>query len=176
MRTLRALLAVFALFVATSMVAAFAASDANLTFTGDILQPTCTVDSTTANQTIALGSVPISNFANVGSTANPRPFNIGLLNCSPNATVNMTVGGTMDTVPTVLQNTGTATQVGVQLLLAGSVGGTTGTPITLNSTINLGVVNASNAMTVPFVAQFYRLGTMTAGTVTATATVNFTYY
>jgi major type 1 subunit fimbrin (pilin) len=30
-------------------------------------------------------------------------------------------------------------------------------------------------MTIPMAAQFYRIGTMTAGTVTSTATVDFTY-
>ncbi|MBW8836678.1 MAG: type 1 fimbrial protein, partial [Burkholderia sp.] len=45
----------------------------------------------------------------------------------------------------------------------------------LNSTSSLGTVDNTNTMTVPFVAQFYRLGTLTAGSVTTTATVNFTY-
>jgi major type 1 subunit fimbrin (pilin) len=87
----------------------------------------------------------------------------------------MSVAGTIDTVASVLQNTGTATQVGVQILKAASVGATTGTPVTLNSTSSLGTVDNTNTMTVPFVAQFYRLGTLTAGSVTTTATVNFTY-
>jgi major type 1 subunit fimbrin (pilin) len=151
------------------------AADATLTFTGTILQPSCDVDSSTANQTVPLGSAPIMDFASVGSTANPKAFNLDLVNCSAGTQVTMTVAGTMDTVPSVLKNTGSATQVGVQILQASTVGATTGTPLTLNSAVSLGAVDSTNTMTVPLVAQFYRLGTLTAGTVAATATVNFTY-
>jgi major type 1 subunit fimbrin (pilin) len=151
------------------------AADANLKFTGLITQPSCTVDSSTANQTISLGSAPIMNFPAIGSTGNPTAFTLNLVNCSPGTAVTMSVAGTIDTVASVLQNTGTATQVGVQILKAASVGATTGTPVTLNSTSSLGTVDNTNTMTVPFVAQFYRLGTLTAGSVTTTATVNFTY-
>ncbi|WP_028222297.1 fimbrial protein [Paraburkholderia oxyphila] len=169
--SLRLFLAVLVVTVAGS---AFAA-DANLNFTGTIRQPSCDIDSSTANQTVPLGSAQIMNFAAVGSTSNPTAFSLKLVNCAAGTSVTMTVAGTTDTVASVLKNTGTATQIGVQILRAGSVGATTGTPVVLNSAITLGAVDSTNAMTVPFVAQFYRLGTLTAGTVSATATVNFTY-
>jgi major type 1 subunit fimbrin (pilin) len=168
----------FAIFVATTAGSAFAQSfepDLTLTFSGTISPPSCTVDSSTANQTISLGSAPVSNFLSVGSTSNQTAFNINLTECSPGTGVTMMVTGTTDTVASVLENTGTAAQVGVQILRASSVGATTGTPITLNSAVSLGAVGGTNTMTVPFVAQFYRLGDVTAGTVAATATVNFTY-
>ncbi len=171
---MRKFLLVSLILASTASGSAFAV-DATLNFTGTILPPSCTVDSSTANQTINLGTAPIVNFAAVGSTGNPQGFSLNLINCDAGANVTMTVSGTMDTVPSVLQNTGTATQIGVQLLRASSVGATVGTPLTLNSAIALGTVGSTNAMTVPMVAQFYRLGTMTAGTVAATATVNFTY-
>lgn len=171
MRSLQLLLAILVAIVTGPAVAA----DATLNFTGTILQPSCDIDSTTANQTIPLGSAPVMNFAAVGSTSNPAPFNLTLVNCAPGTSVTMTVAGTMDTVASVLKNTGTATQVGVQILQASSVGATTGTPVKLNIAVNMGAVGSTNTMTVPFVAQFYRLGTLTAGTVSATATVNFTY-
>ncbi|TDG20838.1 type 1 fimbrial protein [Paraburkholderia silviterrae] len=171
MRSLQLLLGIL---VAILMGPVFAA-DANLNFTGTILQPSCDIDSSTANQTVPLGRAPIMDFAAVGSTSNPTAFNLKLVNCAPGTSVTMSVTGTMDTVPSVLKNTGSAAQVGVQILQAGSVGATTGTPVKLNSAISLGAVGSANAMTVPFVAQFYRLGTLKAGTVSATATVNFTY-
>ncbi|MFP6562601.1 fimbrial protein [Paraburkholderia sp. B3] len=164
----------FAILMSVMTGSAFAA-DATLTFTGTFLTPSCTIDSASQNQTVPLGSAPISNFASVGSTSNPTAFNLNLTDCAPGTNVTMTVAGTMDTVQSVLQSTGTATGMGVQILLAGSVGATTGTPVTLNNAVNLGVVGSTNAMTVPFVVQFYRLSTLTAGTVAATATVNFTY-
>ncbi|WP_244850032.1 fimbrial protein [Caballeronia sp. SL2Y3] len=158
----------------TCAASAFAA-DATLTFTGTIILPTCTVDSNSVNQTIALGTARTTDFAAVGNTKNPTPFNITLNNCAANTNVAMTVNGTSDTVQSVLANTGTAAQVGVQLLKAVNAGDTTGTPITLNSSLNIGTVGATNSLTIPMVAQFYRLGTMTGGTVSATATVNFAY-
>ncbi|SAK42409.1 type-1 fimbrial protein [Caballeronia pedi] len=160
---------------AMTMTGAALAADANLNFTGQILTSSCTVDTGSVTQTINLQSAYVSSFAAVGATSNPTPFSLKLTNCSPSAKVSMTVAGTMDTVASVLKNTGLATQVGVQLLQASAIGGTTGTPITLNSAISLGTVDATASMTIPMVAQFYRLGTMTAGTVTTSATVNFTY-
>ncbi|SAL01165.1 fimbrial protein [Caballeronia calidae] len=166
--------ALFGILVATAAGSAFAvAPDAYLYFEGDILPASCTVDTTTANQTIQLGSVTVSNFT--GTTSNPAAFNLKLTNCSAGAKVSMTITGTMDTVASVLKNTGAAQQVGVQLLTASSVGATTGTPFTLNSATNMGTVDASNSMTIPMVAQFYKLGALTAGSVNASATVAFTY-
>jgi major type 1 subunit fimbrin (pilin) len=176
MRRLQLLCAILAATLAGSAFAAptFEAGP-TLTFTGTIQLPSCTVDSSTANQTVSLGSVPISSLTSVGTTANPTSFNVAVTNCSPGTNVTMTVTGTAATVASVLTSTGTAAQIGVQLLQAGSAGATTGTPIKLNSAISLGAVDSSNSMTVPFVAQFYQLGTVTPGTVAATATVNFTY-
>ncbi|NLP61777.1 type 1 fimbrial protein [Paraburkholderia sacchari] len=166
-------LTTLALLAATAAGPVFAA-DATLTFTGTINPPSCTVDTSTANQTIALGTASIVDFGAVGSISNAQGFNLNLTNCDAGAKVTMTVSGTASSVASVLQNTGTATQVGVQLLKAASVGATTGTPITLNGALVLGAVGGAS-LTIPMVAQFYRLGTMTAGSVAATATVNFTY-
>jgi major type 1 subunit fimbrin (pilin) len=151
------------------------AADATVSFSGTFLQPSCTVDSSSANQTISLGTASIVEFPSVGSTKNPQSFSVNLTGCAPGTQVTMTVVGTVDTVTSVLQNTGTATQVGIQLLQASSVGATTGTPITLNSAKVIGVVDTTNSMTIPMVAQFYRLGSVGAGTVTSTATINFMY-
>jgi major type 1 subunit fimbrin (pilin) len=172
--TPRKILLLLALSALTNAAPAFAA-DANLNFTGMIMQPSCTVDSASTNQVVNLGSAPIMNFTSIGSTGNATPFNVNLISCAPGTVVTMTVAGTMDTVASVLQNTGTATQVGVQILKAASAGATTGTPVTLNSAIAMGTVDSTYSMSIPFVAQFYELGTLTAGTVSATATVNFTY-
>jgi major type 1 subunit fimbrin (pilin) len=164
------------LAVATLMSArAACAADATIAFMGTFLQPTCELDSSSASQTIDLGRASVVDFAAVGSTGNPKPFSLNLTNCLAGTQVTMTVNGTMDTVPSVLQNTGTASRIGVQLLQASAAGSTTGTPLTLNGAVNLGTVGSTNAMTIPMVAQFYRLGTLGAGSVTATATVNFTY-
>ncbi|MDR5838486.1 fimbrial protein [Caballeronia sp. LZ034LL] len=149
------------------------AADATLNFTGKIILPTCTVNAAYVNQTIDLGTVKITDFT--GTTQNPTAFQINLESCVAGTNVAMTVNGTSDTVTSVLKNTGDAGKVGVQLLKASKVGDTTGTAITLGSAMTLGLVDATNKMTIPMVAQFYKLGALTAGTVAATATVNFTY-
>lgn len=164
----------FALLAFASAGSAYAA-DATIYFSGTFFQPSCTVDSSTVNQTITLASTPVMDFATVGSAVNPQAFSLSLTNCAAGTNVSMTMTGTASTVPSVIANTGTAAQVGVQLLLAGSIGATTGTPITLNSAVNLGAVDSTNSMTIPLVAQYYRLGTLTAGTVATTVTVSFTY-
>ncbi|SAK74191.1 fimbrial protein [Caballeronia ptereochthonis] len=169
MKKIRFLLTAIALVGPAS---AFAA-DATLNFSGTIILPTCTVNSDSVKQDIDLKSIKITDFT--ATTANPTSFKIDLENCVAGTNVSMTVNGTTDTVASVLKNTGDAAKVGVQLLKAASVGDTTGTPITLGSALALGVVDATNKMTIPMVAQFYKLGTMTAGAVAATATVNFTY-
>ncbi|MFX1762714.1 fimbrial protein [Paraburkholderia sp. A1RI-2L] len=171
MRRLEWLVALLAAMAAGS---AFAA-DANLNFAGTIRQPSCDVDSSSVNKIVPLGSAPLVDFSAVGSTGNATAFNLNLVNCAVGTSVTMSMTGTIDTVSSVLKNTGTATQVGVQILKASSVGATTGAPVVINSAVSLGTVDGTGAMTIPMVAQFYRLGTLTAGSVTATATVNFTY-
>ncbi|WP_277185090.1 fimbrial protein [Caballeronia sp. BR00000012568055] len=156
---------------------AFAAPDATLYFNGNILAASCTVDPDSVTRTITLDPAVVTSFPSVGTTQNPKAFDLHLTNCTNGVHVTMAVSGTSDTVASVLKNTtGSATQVGIQLLLASASGGTTGNAITLNSgSIDMGTVGATNALTIPMVAQYYRLGTMTAGTVGSTATVNFTY-
>lgn len=149
------------------------AADAKLNFTGKIILPTCTVNPAYVDQTIDLGTVKITDFT--GTTQNPKAFQINLESCVAGTNVSMTINGTSDTVASVLKNTGDAGKVGVQLLKANNVGDTTGSAITLGSATTLGLVDATNKMTIPMVAQFYKLGTLTPGAVTATATVNFTY-
>jgi major type 1 subunit fimbrin (pilin) len=171
MNRLKALLAIGTMLGASS---AFSA-DATLTFTGNILLPTCSVDTTGTASNVPLATAKTTDFAAVGDTQNPVAFNVKLTNCAVNTNVKMTVSGTIDTVPSVLKSTGQAAQVGVQLLKATTSGDTTGTPLSLNTAMAMGVVDASGTMTIPMVARYYRLGTMTGGTVLSTATVDFAY-
>jgi major type 1 subunit fimbrin (pilin) len=168
---LKALLAVGFMLGASSAYSA----DATLNFTGNILLPTCSVDTSATQSSITLDTAKTTDFAAVGDTQNPVAFNVALKNCAPNTNVAMTVSGTIDTVGSVLKNTGVAAQVGVQLLKAAKSGDTTGTPLSLNTSATQGTVDASGTMTIPMVARYYRLGTMTGNTVVATATVDFVY-
>jgi major type 1 subunit fimbrin (pilin) len=169
---LKVLLAIGTMLGANS---AFSA-DATLTFTGNIILPTCTVDTTGTASNVPLAPAKTTDFAVVGDTQNPAAFNVKLINCVTNTNVTMTVSGTTDTLAgSVLKSTGTAEQVGVQLLKATKSGDTTGTPLTLNTAAAQGIVDGTGTMTIPMVARYYRLGTMTGGTVIASATVSFTY-
>jgi major type 1 subunit fimbrin (pilin) len=151
------------------------AVDANLNFTGTISGPSCTIDTSSRDQTVTLVSTPISDFTSIGSTASPKAVNVKLIDCTEGTDVTMTVSGTATTVPSVLKSTGSAAQVGVQILHASNVGATTGTPIVLESGLDLGMADDTGKMTIPLVVQYYALGTLTAGDVAATATLNFTY-
>ncbi|WP_322090183.1 fimbrial protein [Burkholderia cenocepacia] len=151
------------------------AVDAHLNFTGRILESSCNIDSSSANQTVTLASTSIGNLPSVGSTASPKPINVKL-SCSVGATVTMTVIASITAVPSVVHNDGgNAQEVGVQFLRATEVGGTTGTPIMLNSPLSLGAVDSSGTMTVPLVVRYYRLGKLTPGNVVAYALLNFAY-
>ncbi|HIE5945913.1 TPA: fimbrial protein [Burkholderia cepacia] len=171
MRKLQSLLVLLAMLVADPVFAV----DAHLNFTGTIWEPSCSVDSSSFMQTVTLASTSIGNFPSIGSTASPKAINVKL-NCSAGATVTMTVVGSPTTVPSVVHNDGgNAQQIGVQFLRATEVGGTTGTPITLSSPINLGTVTRSGTMTVPLVAQYYRLGKLTPGSLIVYAVLYFNY-
>ncbi|MDR5783309.1 fimbrial protein [Caballeronia sp. LZ065] len=137
------------------------AADATLFFTGKIILPTCAVNAAYVTQTIDLGTVKIPDFT--GTTLSPKAFQINLESCVPGTSVSMTVNGTIDTVTSVLKNTGDAGKVGVQLLKSATVGATTGTAIVMGTAMSLGAVDATNKMTIPMVAQFYKLGTLTPG-------------
>ncbi len=133
--------------------------------------PSCTVTTSSASQAITLPSVLSSTFASVGSTAGASAFSVDLVNCITQTAVTMTVSGTVDTVQSVLKNTGTAQGIGVQLLN----GGAAGSALALNSAIAVGNVGAGTSMSIPMAAQYYRLGTVGAGSVVAVATVTLTY-
>ncbi len=164
-----------AVMLITAGSAVAAPPDAMLYFTGEIIQSSCRVDSESVNRTIQLGTARTTDFDRVGSIRNPTAFNVKLANCMPGTRVTMTVSGQIDPNSGVLKNTGSAAQVGVQLLLAKSQGDTTGGPIMINGGMSLGSISTDGTMTIPMVAQFYRLGDMTSGSVSAIATVDFVY-
>ncbi|SAL16258.1 fimbrial protein [Caballeronia peredens] len=161
-----------AVLVSTAAGSALADS-ALITYEGKIQDPTCTIKSDSASQTIDLKTASVSDFKSVGAVMNATAFNIQLIDCTPGITASMTVAGTSGSVPNVLRNTGSAANLGVQLLLAANVNDTTGSPIVFGNVISRSI--ATTTHTVPMVAQMYRTGNLGAGTVAATATVSFTY-
>ena len=129
---------------------------------------------------VVLPTVSTQTFSGAGSTAGTTAFDIQL-NCpSGSAALSINFSGTRDSrrYSNVLRNTGNARNVGVQMLDQSS------NPITFNNNspnnetsnlITLGSTHAG-AMTLPFAARYYATsGSVTAGSVVATATFNLIY-
>ena len=130
---------------------------------------------------VTLPTVSRQTLAGTGSTAGTTAFNIQL-NCPSASTAALSINfsGTRvsSTYSNVLKNTGTATNVGVQML------DQSGNPITFNNnnpnnkTSNLISLGATDIgpMTLPFAARYYATSTtVQAGSVVATATFNLIY-
>ncbi|UBM08287.1 fimbrial protein [Cupriavidus metallidurans] len=130
--------------------------------------PTCSLTAGTANQTVRLPTAKTTEFSAIGVTARPTNFNISLENCVQQTAVNMSLNGTINTLSTVLANTGSATGVGLQVVYSGS-------PMAFNTTYPMGNVGSSTSMNIPLTAQYYRTGAMTAGSVNGVATIMMIY-
>jgi type 1 fimbria pilin len=131
----------------------------------------CTVTSTTANQTIPLATVSPAMLASAGAVIAKTPFSIDLL-CDAGVKVAATFTSASGNsgVASVLASTGTATGIGVQLLDASQ------TPIVLDTPRQLTSGTTGN-MSFPFYGQYYRLGAapVTAGSVKAQAVFTMSY-
>lgn len=62
------------------------AADGTINFTGSILDTACTVDSGSANQTVALGNVNKAAFKDAGDVASVQAFKITVSACDPTIT------------------------------------------------------------------------------------------
>ncbi|WJV38360.1 fimbrial protein [Raoultella terrigena] len=136
----------------------------------NFIPPMCTVAN--SSLTVTLPTIKTSDLNTIGATAGGTPFSIGLADCVLQTGVVMSMNGTTDGVSSVLKNTGTASGVGVQLLN----GGVNGSPLILNSAMDMGNVGLNTTMTIPLAANYYQIGQLVgSGTVLATSTVTFTY-
>lgn len=132
--------------------------------------PACTVTTNPIN--VTLPSVSTSALAGgAGTTAGTTAFNIQL-NCPTGATSKLSItlasnSGTPTGLPNILQNTGTATGVGIQLLNPN--------PIVLGTATVLGTA-VSGPQSYPYYARYYSTtGAVVAGSVKASATFTLTY-
>lgn len=135
------------------------------------IAPSCKLSAGTANQVITLPRISASSLPTVGSTAGATRFGLNLENCVTQSIVTMNISGDATAVGSVLQNHGSAQGIGVQLLN----GGPAGTPLPLNTDVGMGNVGAATTMSIPLGVRYYRLGTVTPGTVDSVATVSFNY-
>jgi type 1 fimbria pilin len=135
------------------------------------VSPGCTV--ITSNIFVILPAVTPAALPSNNSVAGKTPFNIQL-SC-PNASASTKLYIQFDatsvnttTYKTVIKNTGSATNVGVQLLNGA-------TAVTFGSATKIGNSIASGLLTLPYFAQYYRTGAISSGGVNATATFTITY-
>jgi type 1 fimbria pilin len=141
----------------------------------------CTVNTSSAAFTVTLPTVASSALRTTGSTAGETPFNINL-SCQTGTTVLITMSAananaTNAGVINPTTGTGFATNVGVQLLYAGTDvnGSVTPAPVTFNTAQSLGA-SPSGSMAIQYHARYFATGTPVAGgNVAATATFTMSY-
>ncbi len=161
------------------------ASDGTITFSGQIMTQTCQVSTGTAGSfTVTMPLVTADATTGLlqtaGTTAGTTPFTISLTNC-PTSPTGIQVASefsgtnivTTGTYAGSLANTGTATNVNVQLL-----NGADSTVINLSGTGASGqnseysTIPSSGSVTLSYKAQY--LATATAGAGTVNTTVDYT--
>lgn len=157
------------------------ASDGTIAFVGNVVDQTCSVKTGADNLTVILPTVSKAALDTAAKTAALTPFSIQLTGCNsggstgaqkvkayfePNATTDFTTGN--------LTNTGTATNVQVQLL---NQDGTT--PIKLGQDFSTQNVTATAIdaadVTLRYTAQYYATGVAGAGDVKTTVNYTITY-
>lgn len=98
------------------------ADDGKINFVGAITDDACTVTNNMANPlTVTLGTVASTAFTAAGSTAAPTKFTIALTNCpatvsSAKVKFDGTADSNVNTILALTQETGVATNVGIQLM------------------------------------------------------------
>ena len=140
----------------------------NLANSVTILDPACSVN--TSAISVTLPTISSKALSAVGSTAGATPFNIALT-CSSGATldIELDASGTASGITGVLTKTaGTSAGVGVQVIDQSLNPVVFGTPTVVGTT-------PSGTLNIPFYGRYYRTGTVTAGTLTASATFTLSY-
>jgi type 1 fimbria pilin len=132
-----------------------------------ISTPACTPN--TKSVTVALDPIKSGQLTAIGSVAAPKRFELTLNCTAPTAvSVQLDYNGTPSNIPGVLSSTGSAKGVGVQVLDRNMK------PVPFGAKLAQGT-SSNGLMSIPFVGQYYRTGTVTPGTLYATAGFTFSY-
>jgi major type 1 subunit fimbrin (pilin) len=111
-----------ALSLAVAPLFAFAAGPNTINFQGEVSDQTCqvAVNGNPANPTVLLPTVPATSLAGAGNTAGQTTFTVAVSDCmapvSTTQAINTVFVGNQVTAAGNLGNTGTATNVALQLL------------------------------------------------------------
>ena len=156
------------------------ASDGTITFNGSIIASTCavTLNGASASGTVDMSDVALSQLT-IGKTAGQTNFTLNLTGCT--AVTGMTTvnaffeaGAGVDVTTGNLINTGTATNVSIQLLVADTmeqiIPGSFTQAQPTSSPVTAGTIG-----TLAYVAQYISTGTVTAGTIVSSVTYSLVY-
>lgn len=159
------------LMLAAASVATIGTHAANtITFQGEVTAQTCSVDvnGTADSPIVLLPTASTSDLAASGETAGQTTFNLGVSGCTASTTsTNIStvfIGNNVNSTSGNLNNTGTATNVEVQVLDPSS------TAINFNSTYtgsDITLAASETSASATYYAQYYATGASTAGTVVA---------
>lgn len=159
-------------FVPTAQAAT---NTGTIQITGKVLQDTCTVAvNGGAGTTVTLTPVMTSNLAAANAVAGATAFTLNLSNCDANATSAKLSfqGGANNAADGNLKNSGTAGSVEVQLL----AGGTSGSVINVSTNANAPTVAlTSGTGSTAMAAQYFATAAASAGLVSTSASMTFTY-
>lgn len=150
----------------------YAADPVSITVTGNIVASPCTIDPESVSRKVPLGDIQAADMANAGSASPWTNFNIKVINCPAGTSyVTATFSGAAseDNPDIAYQNTGTATNVAVELQ------GTGGEPFGNGKNFKL-PISASKDATWNLQARAYTSkGGVTPGTISSVITMSFTY-
>ena len=170
-----------ALAIGTGLVSCIAnsASDNTINFQGEVTDQTCsvTVNGNTTAPVVLMPTVSTSDLSASGETAGQTTFTMGLTGCTANTSASTTVStvfvGNNVSSAGNLGNTGTASNVDVQIL------DTANTVIDLTdgytASGDLTLATDATESSADYTAQYYATGASTAGTVAASLQYAVTY-
>jgi len=130
------------------------------------------------NVPVTLPAVFTSQLGSTGATGGMTPVQLNLTGCPASTPVSISFSGTAATISgtpstTVLASTGSAPNVGVQLL--GNGGSPAPVDITGSVKTAVGTTSSSGSLGVTYYAQYYATGAASPGTINATAVYTLTY-
>lgn len=171
----RNLLATSLLAIAAIAPMAAQASDGTITYAGLLNSNTCTIVAP-ASFTTTLPTLSATALGAAATTAGSTPFSVGLTACTAGvtgATMFFESGANVDVATGRLKNTGTATNVELQIR------NTDGTVVDISKASGaqgaLAGVIASNAGTARYAVNYYATGVATTGTVASSVTYSIIY-
>lgn len=157
---------------------ALAANNNVITFQGEVTDQTCevTVNGENASPIVLLPTVTTTDLTTSGKVAGKRSFEIGLNGCTANekgVTVSTVFVGNQVTSDGNLGNTGTASNVDIQILDKDDTAINLTSGYTGSGDLSLAANETSATST--YYAQYYATGQATAGSVISTLQYAVTY-